>query len=148
MAAHSVCLLQKLGQVVFRLLESELGAMGLRVRHYSVLGCVRDCGPMSQQDIGSYLRIDPATMVDTVDDLENRGYVQRKRRDSDRRSYLVSVTNEGEKAAVRISELMQRLDDEFLADLTGPQQLQLHRLLSKLSGGVTLTEAYNHVRGV
>jgi DNA-binding MarR family transcriptional regulator len=147
MASHAVCLLQKLGQVVFRLLESELGALGLRVRHYSVLGCLRDRGPMSQQDIGGYLRIDSATMVDTIDDLEQRGFVQRRRRDGDRRSYLVSVTDEGEKAADRVSELMQRLDDEYLADITETQQRQLQRLLSKLSGGVTLTEAYDHARG-
>ena len=52
---------------------------------------------MSQQDIGIYLRIDSATMVATMDDLAGLGLVQRKRRDGDRRSYVVSITRDGEK---------------------------------------------------
>lgn len=147
MAAHSVCLLQKLGQVVFRLMDSELGERGLRVRHYSVLGSLLDRGPMSQQELGVYLRIDPATMVDTIDDLEQCGFVQRKRRDSDRRSYVVSITETGEKETDDIGRLMERLDEEYLADVTGPQRRQLHHLLNKLAGGAVLTQAYDGVRG-
>lgn len=147
LAAHTACLLQKLGQVLFRLMEAELAAMSLRIRHYSVLGALVDQGAMLQQDIGSYLRIDPATMVDTIDDLEQRGFVQRRRRDGDRRSYVVSITADGEKATRQIDELMERLDGELLADITGPQQRQLHRLSQKLSDGATLTGAYDKIRG-
>jgi DNA-binding MarR family transcriptional regulator len=147
MAAHTSCVLQKLGQVIFRLLESELAALGLRIRHYSVIGSLLDRGPMSQQDIGTYLRIDSATMVATIDDLERLGLVQRKRRDGDRRSYVVSITPEGEKATERIDQLMQQLDDEFLADITGPQRRQLGHVASKLSAGPTLTAAYDGIRG-
>lgn len=147
MAVHTACLLQKVGQVVFRLMEGELGEMGLRIRHYSVLGALLDRGPMLQQDIGSYLRIDPATMVDTIDDLEQRGLVQRKRRDGDRRSYIVSITAGGEKATAQIDELMERLDVEYLADITEPQRRQLHHLAQKLSGGDTLASAYDRIRG-
>lgn len=147
MAMHTACVLQKLGQVVFRLMEGELGVMGLRIRHYSVLGALIDRGPMLQQDIGGYLRIDPATMVDTIDHLEQRGFVQRRRRDGDRRSYVVSITDEGEKAVGQIDELMERLDLEYLADLTGPQRRQLDHLAQKLSTGGTLTAAYDGIRG-
>jgi DNA-binding MarR family transcriptional regulator len=143
MAAHTICVLQKLGQVVFRLMEAELAGLGLRVRHYSVLGTLLDRGSMSQQDIGGYLRIDAATMVATIDDLERLGLVRRKRRDGDRRSYVVSVTEAGEQTSGRIDDLMRRLDDEFLADITGPQQRQLSHVLGKLSAGPALTAGYD-----
>jgi DNA-binding MarR family transcriptional regulator len=147
MGAHTRCLLQKLGQVIFRLLEGELAELGLRIRHYSVIGSLLDRGPMSQQDICGYLRIDSATMVATIDDLERLGLVQRKRRDGDRRSYVVSITPEGEQATERIDRLMQRLDDELLADITGPQRRQLSHVAGKLSAGPTLTAAYDGIRG-
>src|ERR1700735_4549281 len=84
MAGHTSCVLQKLGQVIFRLMEAELAGLGLRIRHYSVLGALLDRGRMSQQDIGTYLRIDAATMVATIDDLEKRSLVRRNRREDDR----------------------------------------------------------------
>lgn len=147
LAAHASCLLQKLGQVVFRLMEGELAGLGLRIRHYSVLGCLVDKGPMSQQDIGTYLRIDSATMVATIDDLERLDLVQRKRRDGDRRSYVVSVTEAGEKATEQIDQLMDRIDEDYLGDITGPQRRQLEHVLHKLSAGPTLTAAYDGIRG-
>jgi DNA-binding MarR family transcriptional regulator len=147
LAAHATCLLQKLGQVVFRLMEAELAGLGLRVRHYSVLGVLLDRGRMSQQDIGTYLRIDAATMVATIDDLEKRSLVRRNRREDDRRSYVVTVTPDGEKVIAQIEEVMDRLDAELLPDVTPAQQRQLHHLLAKLSGGPTLTRAYDGLRG-
>ena len=147
MAAHTCCLLQKLGQVVFRLMENELAPFGLRIRHYSVLGCLIDRGPMSQQDIGGFLRIDAATMVATIDDLERLEFVQRRRRDTDRRSYVVSITEAGEKVTEQVDRLMDGIDEDYLADITGPQQRQLDRVLHKLSAGPTLTGAYDSIRG-
>ena len=75
-AEHTTCLLVKLGQVMFRIAEADLGPYGLRVRHYSILQALIDNGPMSQHALGGYLRIDPATMVTTLDDLESAGLVR------------------------------------------------------------------------
>jgi hypothetical protein len=42
---------------------------------------------------------------------------------------------------------MDELDEELLADVTKPQQSELHRLLSKLSQGETLIRALDEIRG-
>lgn len=146
-ADHTTCLTLKVGQVIFRLMEARLATLGVRIRHYSVLETLLEGGPRSQQDLGTYLRIDGATMVATIDDLEKLGYVARKRSVDDRRSYVISILAAGKKLLRRINEVMDELDEELLADVTKPQQGELHRLLSKLSQGETLIRALDEIRG-
>ncbi|USI93084.1 MarR family winged helix-turn-helix transcriptional regulator [Rhodococcus pyridinivorans] len=145
---HVGCVALKVGQVVFRLLEVELvEQLGLRIRHYSILATLSQSGPMSQQNIGSDLRIDSATMVAAIDELEQRGLVRRERHPDDRRRYVVTITSDGHETLEEISTLIDKFDSEHFADLTTNQQAQLHKLLEKLSRGTTLATAYDRVRG-
>lgn len=146
-ADHTSCLTLKVGQVIFRLMENRLAALGIRIRHYSVLETLMENGPRSQQDLGTYLRIDGATMVATIDDLEALGWVARKRSAGDRRSYIISIMTEGKKKLRQINELIDELDREFLADISERQREQLRRIMSKLSEGKTLIKAVDETRG-
>jgi DNA-binding MarR family transcriptional regulator len=146
MAAHTSCLTLKIGQVVFRIMEDKLAEMGLRIRHYSVLGTLLEPGPMSQQDLGTFLRIDAATIVSTIDQLEAMGLVARTRGLRDRRRYVVSITPAGESMLERIDRFVDEFDVTYLADVTATQRRQLHRMLTKLSQGGTLTRAFDDVR--
>jgi DNA-binding MarR family transcriptional regulator len=146
MAIHPSCLAQKVGQVIFRLMESQFAQFGLKIRHYSVLGTLVDRGPISQQDLGTYLRIDSATMVATIDDLETMGLVARTRGLRDRRRYVVSITPNGRDMLERIDRFVDEFDAKFLADISPTQRTQLHRILSKLSRGKTLVNAFDAIR--
>jgi len=146
LADHTTCLALKIGQVVFRLMENRLASLGLRVRHYSVLETLFESGPMPQQDLGNYLRIDGATMVATIDDLEKFGYVTRTRSAADRRSYDISLLAQGRTVLRRLNVLMDDLDGDLFADLTKNQQTELHYLLGKLSRGENLIGALDDIR--
>jgi DNA-binding MarR family transcriptional regulator len=146
-ADHTSCLTLKVGQVIFRLMETRLATLGIRIRHYSVLETLMDTGPRSQQDLGTYLRIDGATMVATIDDLEALGWVARKRSAGDRRSYVISIMTEGKKKLRQINELIDDLDQEFLADINQRQHDQLRRIMSKLSEGESLIKGFDETRG-
>jgi DNA-binding MarR family transcriptional regulator len=146
-ADHTSCLVLKVGQVVFRLMEDRLSGLGLRIRHYSLLAALTDRGPLSQGQLGAFLRIDGATMVATIDDLETLGLVERRRAQRDRRQSMVSITADGEKMLRRVEDLMTALDDEFLEDVTANQRTQLHRLMLKLSQGPVLATAFDKLRG-
>lgn len=141
---HTSCLLVKLGQVMFRLAEEELP--GLRVRHYSILQALADNGAMPQLALGAYLRIDPATMVSSLDDLENAGHAARVRDPGDRRRYLVEITEAGRTALAGANECLEELDDRAFAELSSADRKALHRILSKLASGSTLPRAFDAVR--
>lgn len=146
MAAHTSCLALKVGQVIFRIMESQLAEFGLRIRHYSVLGTLLEPGPMSQQDLGTYLRIDSATIVSTIDDLEAMGLVARTRGLRDRRRYVVAITAKGRDTLAAVDRFVDEFDATYLADVTPRQRSELHRMLDKLSQGGTLVEAFDAVR--
>jgi DNA-binding MarR family transcriptional regulator len=146
-ADHTSCLILKVGQVVFRLMEDRLSEFGLRIRHFSLMSALAEQGPMSQGQLGAYLRIDGATMVATIDDLERLGLVERRRAQRDRRQSVVSITADGQAMLRRVEELMVALDEEYLQDVTVNQRGQLHRLMEKLSQGRTLATAFDKLRG-
>ncbi|MFD3622819.1 MarR family winged helix-turn-helix transcriptional regulator [Streptomyces sp. NPDC058676] len=146
MAEHTICLLVKLGQVAFRIAEDGIGGTGLRVRHYSVLQALADNGAMPQLALGSFLRIDPATMVTSLDDLERTGYAERTRDPQDRRRYAVDITAEGRKVLADLNRTLVDLDGEVLADLGATERDSLHALLGSLAGSPALTSLFDAVR--
>lgn len=137
-AEHTICLLTKIGQVAFRIAEDGLGDLGLRVRHYSVLQALVDNGPMSQLALGTFLRIDPATMVTSLDDLERAGYAVRERDARDRRRYVVRTTDAGREVLACANRRLNSLDSDVLADLSAADRKALHRMMNKLASGPTL----------
>ncbi len=145
-ADHTVCLLLKLGQVAFRLSEDRLDALGLRVRHYSILQALADNGPQPQLGLGAYLRIDPATMASSLDFLENTGYLARARDRQDRRRYVVEITAAGSDLLARANTGLEGLDATMFADLAAADRETLHRVLGKLASEPGLPALYDAVR--
>ena len=145
-AEHTICLLVKLGQVAFRIAEDGISGTGLRVRHYSVLQALADNGAMPQLALGSFLRIDPATMVTSLDDLERAGYAVRTRDPQDRRRYAVDITDDGRKVLADLNRILVGLDSEILADLGTTERHSLHALLGGLAGSPALTAMFDAVR--
>ncbi|MEE1757841.1 MarR family winged helix-turn-helix transcriptional regulator [Streptomyces sp. SP18BB07] len=145
-AEHTICLLVKLGQVAFRIAEDGISGTGLRVRHYSVLQALADNGAMPQLTLGSFLRIDPATMVTSLDDLERAGYAERTRDPQDRRRYAVDITDNGRKVLADLNNTLADLDTETLTDLDSTERHSLHTLLVSLAESPALTSMFDAVR--
>ncbi|MGV9300727.1 MULTISPECIES: MarR family winged helix-turn-helix transcriptional regulator [Amycolatopsis] len=143
---HTSCLLVKLGQVAFRLAEDWLHGLGLRVRHYSVLQALADNGPMSQLSLGSYLRIDPATMVSSLDDLESLGLAARARDPEDRRRYVVDLSDAGRETLRKANTVLADLDRHVLSDLPQRSHDSLHKLLAKMNEGAVLPGEFDRMR--
>lgn len=137
-ADHTLCVLLKLGQVAFRLTEDALLDLGLRIRHYSVLQAIADRGAVSQTELGAYLRIDAATMVSAVDDLEQLGFAERQRDPADRRRYLVDLTNQGREGLSNAIEVLDRLEDRVLESLSADERAAVKTTL----GGLNLTPSF------
>ncbi|MEU2254507.1 MarR family transcriptional regulator [Nocardia xishanensis] len=144
---HTVCLIQKMGQVAFRLAEERLLGIGLRVRHYSVLQALADRGGMAQADLGGYLRIDAATMVSTLDDLERQGYAERQRDPGDRRRYLVILTGKGSETLADIQTILREVHDEMFADLSPERRDVLAEILGELNDSAGLRARFDATRG-
>ena len=140
-ASHTSCLLVKLGQVAYRLQETRLAELDLRVRHFSVLQGLADEGPIVQLELGRHLRIDPATMATTLDHLERRGAVSRERSPEDRRRYVVALTAEGRTLLEAARERLDEVDALLEADLSATRSKALKGALGGLADSATVIDA-------
>src|SRR5215472_2212167 len=122
---HTSCGLGRLGQALMRLTEQRLSTLGVRARHIGVLMALRTGGPVSQQALGTYLAIDAATIVASLNDLEERGLVRRERDDGDARRHAVTITDPGHQFLERAEQVLDGIDDEVLVVLA-PRRSEEH----------------------
>lgn len=125
-------MLSKAAQRAIEMSEEALRPLGIRSRHYGVLAALAEAGPLSQQRLGEWLRIDRTTMVGILDDLERLGFAQRHPDPADRRAYAVQLTSPGEAALARARAILAAVDSELVAQLSEEERRRLHELLSQI----------------
>ncbi|MBN6041073.1 MarR family winged helix-turn-helix transcriptional regulator [Amycolatopsis sp. 195334CR] len=122
-----------------RLLERELrenfARHDLQLWEFDVLGTIRRCGPPFRLTAGQLVE---ATMVTSgaitnrIDRLVARGLVTREVDPANRRSVLISLTDEGRELIDRVVVDHIDLEASLLRDLSGDDQDQLAGLLRRL----------------
>lgn len=89
--------------------------------------------PLSMRDLASTLASDAPYTTLVVDELERRGFAERRVNPSDRRSKLVSLTTDGQQAAALAESIMTDPPDAFRA-LPAGDLAHLERIVTKLGG--------------
>jgi DNA-binding MarR family transcriptional regulator len=102
---------------------------GAHPRDYSLLTALLATGPLSQQQLASHMRVNRTLVVGIIDELERRGWVERRRDPSDRRSYRLHVTPAGEAAVRAMAPHVRKASERLAAPLTAAERKRLHRLL-------------------
>ncbi|MCW2787293.1 MAG: hypothetical protein JWP74_3810 [Marmoricola sp.] len=131
-AHHEGLVLFKLASWVQASIDAALAPEGLKQRHYSTLSVLRDKGPWAQHAVAAKLRIDKATMVSVINELERRGFVGRERAPEDKRHYKIWVTDEGKTWLSRAEKLITRVEDDLFSPLSTAQRRELLALMNAL----------------
>jgi MarR family transcriptional regulator, transcriptional regulator for hemolysin len=103
------------GELAARLGES-LSEVGLTTRMHMVLVAARE-RPHTQIELAREVGLDKTTLVAALDDLEAAGLAERRPSSSDRRARVIAVTGAGEERAAAADAIMDRIRDDFLAEL-------------------------------
>ena len=101
--------------------------------HHAILLALAEGGHETQGAIADALGYDRGQLVGLLDELEERGLVERRRDTNDRRRHLVQMTADGKRKLRRLRALARELEDDFLAPLGDAEREQLHGLLLKLA---------------
>jgi DNA-binding MarR family transcriptional regulator len=125
----SMVLVTRLARVVYGASSEEV--LGMRLKQYALLGDLRDSdGAMAQQALCGALHLDPNNLVLMLNELEDDGYIERRRDPEDRRRHIVELTSAGKKALERAEKGMESVEDEVLAALDSGQRAELRKLLA------------------
>lgn len=129
-ATGSVGLLTKLSKVVFRRATEE--TIGLKLKQLMALQQLRDQkGTCLQQGLAEMLMLDANNCVLLLNELDDAGYVERRRDPEDRRRHIVEITAAGEETLAEGERRLEDLEDEVLSKLTADERRRFHDLLAK-----------------
>jgi DNA-binding MarR family transcriptional regulator len=110
-----------------------LAALDMGTHEFAVLNHLQQAGPLSQQDLGSALRINPSNLVGLLDALEADGLIVRPRDPADRRRHLVDLTAPGQRRLARAKQAAAAAEQELLAPLSEVERKDLHGMLERLA---------------
>lgn len=103
----------------------------MNLKQVTMLAALRDQGELPQTMLCDMMRMTQNTVVTWLNELEDRGYVERQRDPDDRRKHNVALTEKGSAALERAETELRRLEDEALVALTADERNQLRKLLAK-----------------
>jgi DNA-binding MarR family transcriptional regulator len=106
-------LLVQLGTHLARQFSERLAPLGLEPRQAGMLTRLAANQGLSQQAIGELIGLNPTRMVFLVDELEQRGLVERRRNAADRRSYALYLTAQGRDMLRKIQATANRHQDQI-----------------------------------
>lgn len=107
----------------------------MHMRHLMALSYVRDHDGGPQQELAEALCMDANNVVLLLNELEQLGFVDRRRDPSDRRRHLVDLTAKGAKALSRAEHRQELIEDDVLGALDPDERATLWRLLGRALRG-------------
>ena len=117
--------------------HKHLSSVGLTVSQFGVLEAIYHLGPLSQKDLGRKILRSSGNITMVIDNLEKRRLVRRERDASDRRMFIVHLTEDGQKLIDRIFPPHAALITRELSVLNATDQEILGDLCKKVGKGIT-----------
>ena len=106
---------------------------GFSFIQYVILASLRDSIAVNPKDICSQYRHDSGALTRVIDQLADRGLLERVRRDRDRRKVELQLTAAGRSTIESLIPLVIDKLNETLTDFSKPELQELLRLLIKLN---------------
>jgi DNA-binding MarR family transcriptional regulator len=115
-----------------RLLAEAFEAAGARGYHYRLLVALEEFGPSSQATLGRRTSIDRSDVVAAVNELADRGLVQRSPDPDDRRRNIITITPAGSDQLRTLERIVVDVQERLLAPLSTTDRTRFIRLLTRV----------------
>ncbi|WP_277441024.1 MarR family transcriptional regulator [Streptomyces sp. SPB162] len=115
-----------------RLVSEALATESARKWHFVVLVALTEAGPASQSALSTRTGIFRSDMVAVINDLADRGLVERAPDPDDRRRNVITVTARGRAYLRRLDDIIDTAQEDLLAPLNEAERGQLTSLLTRL----------------
>ncbi len=128
-SSGTVVMLMRLATAIKKRSTEEL--MGLKLRQLMLLSYLNSGAPALQQQLCEALWLDANNCVLLLNELEDLGYIERRRDPADRRRHVVELTEAGRTALERAERAQESLGDELFGALSDEERATLRSLLSR-----------------
>ena len=131
---HLGYLLKRVQSRFFELSAAALAPFGISGREAAVLRAIDSQRPLSQGEIARTMNVDRTTMVALIDDLQDKGLVERRQDPDDRRKNVVELTDPGRDILRRAAAAGAQAERAFLSPLSAGEAEQFRKTLRTLLG--------------
>jgi len=132
-------LLAQLGAHAADLFRKRIEVLGISPSHAGILRIIARSPALNQQDLAKKLGVMPSRMVILIDELTERGLVERKRSTEDRRKSELALTKLGNQTLERLSKVAAEHEADLCAGLTVEDRSTLATLCRKIATQQGLT---------
>jgi DNA-binding MarR family transcriptional regulator len=132
-------LIKRAHAMLMDVLDNLFADRGFSFIHYAILTYVRDGIAVNPKDICVQYRHDSGALTRVIDQLEERGLLERVRRGADRRKVELQLTEQGRKTVESLIPLVVDKLNLALADFSREEVTEFKRLLVKLNTRLTTT---------
>ncbi|MDV9191952.1 MarR family transcriptional regulator [Streptomyces sp. SR27] len=132
-------LLAQLGAHAAGRFGERVGALGLAPPDVGLLRMIAMQPGRSQRSLAADLGVVPSRVVALIDNLEQKGFVERRRSVEDRRHHELYVSEGGRRALEGVREVAAAHEDELFAALDEEDRVRLTALLGRIAEQQGLT---------
>ena len=126
-------LLAQIGAHAATQFGERISSLRLARPHAGILRIIGLTPGLSQQELARRLAIQPSQLVALLDELEKRGFIERRQDAQDRRTYALHLTTSGRDVTERIGRIAREHDDAICAALNIHEREQLNSLLGRIA---------------
>jgi len=111
-----------------------LEAHGVSMWGYSVLVALDRSAIRTQAALAEAIGADKTRIIAILDELQDKGLIERVADPEDRRARLLAITKEGRRLKDAVQTEIQRGEERWLGTLSGADRATFLRILQDLSG--------------
>jgi DNA-binding MarR family transcriptional regulator len=126
-------LLSQVGAHASAQFAERLEPMDVTPPHVGILTVIERFDGLSQQALGEKLGVFPSRLVGLLDELEERGLVERRDSPTDRRSYALYLTKAGRAGLEEIGRIAGEHQQALCAALGDSERAQLAGFLTRIA---------------
>lgn len=119
-------------QMIQKALVSSVKDTGLTPGQPKILDYLLHHDGAIQKEIAMFCHIEPASLTAILNGMENKGYIERRTINNNRRSLHVYLTETGKKYADRLNLEFARIESEALKGFNETDTQQLYDLLGRI----------------
>lgn len=125
-------LLMKSHSVMQRKIYSEAQKIGLTSGQPKILDYLYEHEGSDQKTIAGYCEIEPATLGSILLRMEQKGLIERRQENGNRRSLFVYLTENGKEVCEKMHDIFSQADEQAIEGISSGEIEEIKSLLTKI----------------